>query len=85
MLKGSKRNEKVYVQTKGLVEMPTANIIGDLSIINISEEMLAKTKRHWGYGGGYRHGGYRGGYGYGGGYRYGGGYGYGGYRGGWRG
>ena len=63
----SKRNEKVYVKTEGLIEMPTAFIIGDLSIVNLSQ----KTKRHWGYGG-YGHG-----YGHGFGHGYGHGYGHG--------
>ena len=76
----SKRNEKVYVKSKGLAEDLTAMVVGDLLIIDLPSFSAEKhSKRH--YGGGYR-GGYRSeGYGYGGGYRGGyrsEGYGYGG-------
>ena len=87
----SRRNEKVYVKTEGAVEMPTARIVADLTVVKMVNEPedAEKTegsneKRHYGYGGySYGYGGYRGGYGgYRGGY---GGYrgGYGGYRGGY--
>lgn len=86
LFKISKRNEKVFVQTKDSIEMPIAIIVGDLVVTDMTKET---SKRHYGYGG-YRggYGGYRGGYGgYRGGYGgYHGGYGgYGRYRGGWRG
>lgn len=93
LLKMSKRNEKVNVQSEDLMETRTDFIIGDLSIINLSEDMLEKNrqvsvnrKRHWGYGYGGYHGGYHGHghhhhhhhhHGHGHGHGYGYGYGYG--------
>jgi len=67
----SRRNEKVYVKIEGAVEMPTARIVADLTVVKMVNETedAEKTegsneKRHYGYGGyRYGYGGYRGGYG----------------------
>jgi len=58
----SRRNEKVYVKIEGAVEMPTARIVADLTVVKmVNETEGSNIGRHYGQYSWYGNSGYQGG------------------------